>query len=137
MNEEINWITFHGQYDFSYLLKVILGMNLPPDFMQFENQLRINFPKCFDIKQIISENEDIKHFSLQKLGNEFGIVREGEQHQAGSDALLTIGKSYQICFIILKMIFRIRQFLRILLMRFLELGLSIIPMESIIFKLGL
>ena len=47
----------------------------------------------------MTENEDIKNFSLQKLGIEYLCKREGEQHQAGSDALLTLGNDLNRSFL--------------------------------------
>jgi hypothetical protein len=43
---------------------------------------------------MINEMEEIKNYSLQKLGNDLCIERHGQQHQGGSDALLTLGKSH-------------------------------------------
>jgi CCR4-NOT transcription complex subunit 7/8 len=90
-NEAIDWVTFHGQYDFGYLLKVIIGQNLPLNYLDFDMQLRSYFPNKYDIKEIISEKDDLKNHSLQRLGNEYCIERTGQQHQGGSDALLTLG----------------------------------------------
>ena len=98
-NEDITWVTFHGQYDFAYLFKLLSGEMLPENYNEFRDKMENMFPKCYDIKQIISENEDIKNFSLQKLGIEYLCKREGEQHQAGSDALLTLGNDLNRSFL--------------------------------------
>ena len=92
LNEEVTWVTFHGQYDFSYLIKVLFGDPLPNNPEEFLKILRVYFPVKFDLKIIIHEFEEIKHYSLQKLGNDLSIERHGSQHQGGSDALLTLGK---------------------------------------------
>ena len=91
LNEEVTWITFHGQYDFTYLLKVLLGIRLPNLPEQFLDYLNVYFPVKYDIKIMINEMEEIKNYSLQKLGNDLCIERHGQQHQGGSDALLTLG----------------------------------------------
>lgn len=92
MNDEVTWVTFHGQYDFSYLMKVILAAQLPDRPTGFLDYLEMIFPVKYDIKMMINEMEEIKNFSLQKLGNDLCIERHGRQHQGGSDALLTLGK---------------------------------------------
>lgn len=101
-NENIEWITFHGQYDFAYLLKVVIGQNLSNDYDTFENELKTYFPNKYDIKEIISEREELKNHSLQRLGNEYCIERTGQQHQGGSDALLTLGINLKILRVIPK-----------------------------------
>ena len=45
---------------------------------------------------MINEMEEIKNYSLQKLGNDLCIERTGRQHQGGSDALLTLGISHDM-----------------------------------------
>jgi CCR4-NOT transcription complex subunit 7/8 len=92
LNDKVTWITFHGQYDFTYLLKVLLAMNLPTMPENFLDYLNLYFPVKYDIKIMINEMEDIKNYSLQKLGNDMCIERHGQQHQGGSDALLTLGR---------------------------------------------
>ena len=94
LNRKVKWVVFHGQYDFSYLLKIILGTNLPNDPKDFMSILEFTFPVKFDIKIMIHEIEEIKNYSLQKLGNDLSIERHGRQHQGGSDALLTLGKYF-------------------------------------------
>ena len=131
LNEDIEWITFHGQYDFAYLMKVVLGDNLDSKYEDFDEKLKNYFPNKYDIKEIISEREELKNYSLQKLGNEYNIERTGQQHQGGSDALLTLG----ICFNTqnystkLKKIFQITKYQAILKTRYLELELSTIPIQ--------
>lgn len=98
MNDEVTWVTFHGQYDFSYLMKVILAAQLPDRPTGFLDYLEMIFPVKYDIKMMINEMEEIKNFSLQKLGNDLCIERHGRQHQGGSDALLTLGKLFLLFF---------------------------------------
>lgn len=92
LNPEVTWITFHGQYDFTYLLKVLKGSLLPDTPEPFLTCLNLYFPVKYDIKIMINEMEEIKNYSLQKLGNDLCIERHGQQHQGGSDALLTLGR---------------------------------------------
>lgn len=71
---------------------MLLGVRLPNLPEQFLDYLNVYFPVKFDIKIMINEMEEIKNYSLQKLGNDLCIERHGQQHQGGSDALLTLGK---------------------------------------------
>ena len=96
LNDDVTWITFHGQYDFTYLMKVLIGTNLPNRPDEFLDKLNLYFPVKYDIKIMINEMEEIKNYSLQKLGNDLCIERYGQQHQGGSDALLTLGNDSEI-----------------------------------------
>ncbi len=90
VNPEVTWIAFHGAYDFSYLLKVLINEMLPQTSDQFLVYLKHLFPNIYDIKTIINDFDDWKNYSLSRLGNDLSLKRTGHQHQAGSDALLTI-----------------------------------------------
>ncbi len=96
INPNIYWITFHGTYDFSYLLKVLINDSLPATSKDFLSYLKHIFPNIYDIKTMINEIDDLKNYSLSKLGFELKIERKGHQHQAGSDALLTLELFFEI-----------------------------------------
>lgn len=96
INPDVFWITFHGAYDFSYLLKVLINDALPQTSEQFMNYLKHIFPNVYDIKTMINEVEQWKNYSLSKLGFDLNIARTGHQHQAGSDALLTLELFFEI-----------------------------------------
>lgn len=96
INPDVFWITFHGAYDFSYLLKVLINDVLPQTSEQFMNYLKHIFPNVYDIKTMINEIDHWKNYSLSKLGYEMNIQRTGHQHQAGSDALLTLELFFEI-----------------------------------------
>lgn len=89
LNEDISWITFHGAFDFAYLLKSVTNAKLPDNLDKFNLQLKQYFPCVNDLKIIVQEVPDLKNGSLTKLGHELEVKRSGHQHQAGSDALLT------------------------------------------------
>jgi CCR4-NOT transcription complex subunit 7/8 len=90
VNPEVTWIAFHGSYDFSYLLKVLLNDLLPPTSDQYLIYLKHLFPNIYDIKSIINDFDEWKNLSLSRLGHDLEIKRTGHTHQAGSDALLTV-----------------------------------------------
>jgi hypothetical protein len=88
LNDELNWISFHGIYDFAYLLKVLTGLPLPESEVIFFDSLKIYFPHYYDIRYLVRFYENFKG-SLSKLGQELKLNRIGIQHQAGSDSILT------------------------------------------------
>lgn len=90
LNEEIKWVTFHGSFDFAYLLKNLIYSELPATMDSFMEHVKIFFPNVYDQKIIVTEMNDLKSGSLQKLAMDLDIRRMGTQHQAGSDAMLTL-----------------------------------------------
>lgn len=89
LNHEITWITFHGNYDFAYLLKLLINQALPEKEEDFATLLKIYFPKFYDLKYLL-QNSNFLEGGLNKLSKILQIQRQGYQHQAGSDSLLTI-----------------------------------------------
>jgi CCR4-NOT transcription complex subunit 7/8 len=96
LNDEVTWITFHGIYDFAYLLRLITNKNLPDNESEFFDELELYFNKYYDIRYLIRENDNLKG-SLQKLSCVLNVNRVGMMHQAGSDSKVTSD-----CFYILK-----------------------------------
>lgn len=90
VNGEITWVTFHGTYDFAYVVKALLNEPLPHTSEDFTRYLKHCFPRLYDIKTIVNDIDEWKMKSLSKLGEELALRREGCMHQAGSDALLTM-----------------------------------------------
>jgi CCR4-NOT transcription complex subunit 7/8 len=90
-NPRTRWITFHGAYDFGYLLKLLLAENLPTSQAQFFHHLHTIFPNLYDVKYLINFCPNLhSNLGLSKLANTLKVERlVGEAHQAGSDSLLT------------------------------------------------
>ncbi|KAI5193336.1 CCR4-NOT transcription complex subunit 7/8 [Nematocida minor] len=88
MNRSLKWVSFHSSYDFGYFIKAITGQDLPNTIDEFSYTLSKVFPYFYDIKYLI--NLLGKKGGLQDLADELSVEREGIQHQAGSDALLTL-----------------------------------------------
>ena len=88
LNPNIYWLSFHGSYDFAYLLKIISGSKLPDDEKEFTNLLKLFFPNHYDIRILVKGKEFLQG-SLNRLANYLNIKREGQNHQAGSDSLVT------------------------------------------------
>ena len=89
LNPNIHWISFHGSYDFAYLLSNLLGNSLPKNENEFTDILRLFFPNHYDIRILVNNKNHLKG-SLNKLANYLNVEREGKVHQAGSDSLVTI-----------------------------------------------
>ena len=89
LNPEVYWISFHGSYDFGYLLKYLLYTKLPKSDLDFTNQLNIYFPNHYDIKILVQGKEKLQG-SLNKLADYLDVVRKGIKHQAGSDSNVTV-----------------------------------------------
>mmetsp|Transcript_6777 Transcript_6777/g.16989 ORF Transcript_6777/g.16989 Transcript_6777/m.16989 type:complete len:310 (-) Transcript_6777:370-1299(-) len=79
------WLTFSGDYDLGYLLKVLtIGTQLPGAVALFDGMVSGYMPRRFDLQDMLTQG------SLESLGRKFGIRRHGSAHTAGSDALLTL-----------------------------------------------
>jgi CCR4-NOT transcription complex subunit 7/8 len=90
LNENVHWITFHGVYDFAYLLKNITNTPLPDDETLFNKNLECYFPNFYDVRYLINNNNfQWMKGSLTKIANLMDIKRLGSSHQAGSDSLIT------------------------------------------------
>jgi CCR4-NOT transcription complex subunit 7/8 len=89
LNPDIHWISFHGSYDFAYLLSNLIGNSLPENEKDFTQLLGLFFPNHYDIKILVKDKNNLKG-SLNKLANYLNVQREGKIHQAGSDSLVTI-----------------------------------------------
>lgn len=89
LNPEVYWVTFHGIYDFAYLLKILKNMKLPETEKEFYEDLDLYFCNYFDLRYLI-QFSDYTRGSLQKLATECNIQRVGTQHQAGSDSVVTL-----------------------------------------------
>ena len=95
LNDDIKWVSFHGSYDFSYLLKVITNLPLPETETGFLENLRLYFPLVYDIRHL-TRNLDGLAKSLQRLAQDLDVSRVGIQHQAGSDALITLNVYHKL-----------------------------------------
>lgn len=97
LNEDIKWVSFHGSYDFAYLLKVIRNLPLPDTENDFFNEMKLYFPCFYDIRHLTRGIEGLSK-SLQKLAQDLEVSRYGTQHQAGSDAMLTLQVFHKLNF---------------------------------------
>lgn len=73
LNEEVKWITFHGGFDFAYLLKMLDGQNLPDDDEGFYSLMEAYFPSFFDIKCMVRDIDSLKSGGLNKLATDLSV----------------------------------------------------------------
>lgn len=94
LEPKIKWLSFHGSYDFGYLLKVLTCGPLPAEETQFFDLFRTFFPSSYDLKQVAFDFE--KMGGLSRLAEDLNVERFGIMHQAGSDALLTAAAFFKV-----------------------------------------
>ena len=90
LNPNVKWISFHGSYDFAYLLKLLDKESLPSNENEFMYSLGLYFPHFYDIRVLIKDIDIYFHGGLNKLISTLKIQRKGIKHQAGSDSIATI-----------------------------------------------
>ncbi|XP_010927524.1 probable CCR4-associated factor 1 homolog 7 [Elaeis guineensis] len=88
LNDSVQWIAFHGAYDFAYLLKILTCRRLPETMGGFLELVRIFFPVVYDIKYLLRYCDHL-YGGLNNVAEQLDVVRIGVCHQAGSDSLLT------------------------------------------------
>jgi len=114
-DEDVHWISFHGGYDFGYLIKLLHVLPLPNDEDKYNDVVEKFFPSLYDLKyllkyaisrqamgqltpmdpgsaEILAKYE--QKSGLDNLAETLKLKRQGTSHQAGSnqvgsDSLLT------------------------------------------------
>jgi len=95
LNPDIRWISFHGCYDFGYLLKLLINKKLPDTEKEFMNLLDTYFINYYDIKTMVKRKDNLQG-GLNKLAQSLEVLREGKTHQAGSDSVVTIDVYFKL-----------------------------------------
>lgn len=95
LNPDVCWISFHGCYDFGYLLKLLINLNLPDTEKDFMNLLDTYFINYYDIKTMVKRKDNGK-VGLNTLAQSLEVLREGKTHQAGSDSVVTIDVYFKL-----------------------------------------
>ncbi|WVZ06405.1 hypothetical protein V8G54_019751 [Vigna mungo] len=96
-NNHIQWITFHGAYDFAYLVKVLshrfLRMQpiLPPNLGDFLHLVKFFFGhEVYDVKHLVKFCPNL-YGGLDKVSKSLGLDNSARKsHHAGSDSLVTL-----------------------------------------------
>ena len=95
LNPDIRWISFHGCYDFGYLLRLLINKKLPDTEKEFMDLLDTYFINYYDIKTMVKRKENLQG-GLNKLAQSLEVLREGKTHQAGSDSVVTIDVYFKL-----------------------------------------
>lgn len=92
----LTWITFHGLYDYGFLIKILTRTALPNTYDEFELLVHLYFgPAIYDVKPIAKAVR--LYGGLDKIANTLKLDRAtGKAHQAGSDSLLTMHVFFHI-----------------------------------------
>ena len=90
LNPDIYWISYHGSYDFGYLLKLLINERMPKSEDEFIKTLNLFFHNYYDIKMLVKDMEYYFNGGLNKLVYKLGVIRKGVMHQAGSDSIATV-----------------------------------------------
>lgn len=75
---DINWICYHGCYDFSYFLKILRNETLPPTLLSFDQILKLFFPVIYDIKSFAPSLQAIyEGGGLNRIADLLELKRNG------------------------------------------------------------
>ncbi|XP_057473090.1 probable CCR4-associated factor 1 homolog 11 [Actinidia eriantha] len=87
----VTGVTFHGAYDFGFLVKLLTQNDLPPNLPMFMQLVRIYFGGfVLDLKHMMKFCDGLCG-GLEKLAKALNVDRVvGKSHQAGPDSLLTM-----------------------------------------------
>ncbi|PNX97270.1 CCR4-associated factor 1-like protein 11 [Trifolium pratense] len=89
-NKGVTWVTFHGTYDFGYLVKILTRNNPPNNLKEFSDALRFIFGRSvYDMKYMIQHCNGL-YGGLERVASILNVSRAaGKSHQAASKSLLT------------------------------------------------
>ena len=96
LNPDVHWVSFQGSYDFGYLLKLLINTDLPQTEDEFVNSLNLYFINFYDIRVIVKDNDNLLKKGLSRLAELLEVRREGQEHQAGSDSMVTIDVFFKL-----------------------------------------
>ena len=96
LNPDVHLVSFQGSYDFGYLLKLLINKDLPQTEDEFIEELNTYFINYYDIRVIVKDNENLLKKGLNRLAELLEVRREGQEHQAGSDSMVTIDVFFKL-----------------------------------------
>lgn len=84
----LTWITFHGLYDYGYLIKILTRRSLPDSYEEFRMLVHGYFG--LGIRDVKPMAKELGYYGgLEKIAKSLKLNRAaGKSHQAGSDSLL-------------------------------------------------
>ncbi|KAL5566837.1 hypothetical protein UlMin_030001 [Ulmus minor] len=90
-NQELRWVTFHGNYDLAYLLKLVTRKSMPSSVSEFAKINGEIFGEIYDVKYMARFHHELvgREIGLERMSKIFKVERRGGAHHAGSDSLVT------------------------------------------------
>lgn len=89
LNPDIVWLSFHGGYDFAYILRMLTEADdLPEDESEFFMMLSFFFPHIIDVKYLVECCESISG-GLADMAMELGLGKVSRFQLASADSRLT------------------------------------------------
>ncbi|TXG51629.1 hypothetical protein EZV62_024153 [Acer yangbiense] len=88
MHHDLKWVTFHGTYDFTYVLKLFTRETLPNTAQEFAAKASTYLDKLVDLKLAAKYFRGLKDVEVSLLSRILHVRRLGEAHNADSDSLL-------------------------------------------------
>ena len=90
LNPDIYWISYHGSYDFAYILKLLINENIHNNEEEFINMLSLYFNNYYDVKILVKDLDYYFNGGLNKLIYKSGVTGKGPIFQAWIDSIATI-----------------------------------------------
>ena len=94
-NQQINWFSFHGCYEFGYLIKLLSLQDLPDTEEEFLYLCNIYFINYYDIKLMLERIGDLQEGKNNLIQN-LEIIKKGKTHQAGKDSFDIIDAFFKL-----------------------------------------
>ncbi|XP_010558925.2 PREDICTED: putative CCR4-associated factor 1 homolog 8 [Tarenaya hassleriana] len=86
----LTWVTFHGNFDIAYLVKMLTRSPLPATSREFAEIVGNSLGTVYDVKTMAGRIHGLgDRLGLEKVASRLGAIRVGSAHHAGSDSLLT------------------------------------------------
>ncbi|CCA76798.1 probable CCR4-NOT transcription complex, subunit 7, partial [Serendipita indica DSM 11827] len=73
LSDETIWISYHGAYDFGYLLRMLTGAPLPLTEEEFFDIVKIWFPRVYDIKYMMRQIKPQLKGGLLEISQDLGV----------------------------------------------------------------
>ncbi|KAK1589397.1 hypothetical protein Q3G72_033593 [Acer saccharum] len=88
MHRDLKWVTFHGTYDFTYVLKLFTRETLSNTAQEFVAKASTYLDKVVDLKLAAKYFKGLKDVEVGLLSRILHVSRFGKAHNVDSDSLL-------------------------------------------------
>jgi len=95
LNPQVNWISYHGCYEFGYLSKLFSSEDLPDTEKEFLDLCDAFFINYYDIKLMLERIGDLQEGKNNLIQN-LEIIKKGKTHQAGKDSFDIIDAFFKL-----------------------------------------